>query len=208
MVTCHDCRRKEMAQVQDALKTNGYKQWMFKVPRPKQQQSTTPTGTRPKTNVGLPYMQGTSEALTRVFKAHGVGTYHRPINTIRSILVDPKDKTPDAQKCGLVYQVERPECPITYISETGRTLATRMKDHLNLRKPLTAVGEHCAHEPHKITKDSVKVLARDDVWLTRKVREAIEIKIGQPAMNLDQGYELPLSTMNFCCHVIVVKAIT
>ena len=84
--------------------------------------STTSTGTRPKTNVGLPYMQGTSEALTRVFKAHGVGTYHRPINTIRSILVHPKDKTPDAQKCGLVYQVECPKCPLTYIGKTGRML--------------------------------------------------------------------------------------
>ena len=106
------------------------------------------------------------------------------------------------------FQVECPECPLTYIGETGRTLATRMKDHLNLRNPLTAVGEHCAHEHHKITKDSVKGLAREDIWLKRKVREAIKIKIGQPAMNRDQGYELPPSTMNFCCHVIVVKAIT
>ena len=101
----------------------------------------------------------------------------------------------------------RPKC-LTYIGETGRTLATRMKDHLNLGKPLTAVGEHCLHEHHNITKDSVKVLARDDIWLKRKVREAIKIKIGQPAMNRDQGYELPPSTMNFCCHVIVGKAIT
>ena len=135
-----------------------------------------------------------------------MGTYHRPINTIQSILVHPKNKTPDAQRCGLVYQC--PECPLTYIGETGRTLATRMKDHLNLSNPLTLVGEHCAHEHHNITKDSVKVLAREDIWLKRKVREAIEIKIGQPAMNRDQGYELPQSTMNSCCHVIVVKAIT
>ena len=56
MVTRPDCRRKEMAHVQDVLKTNGYRQWMFKVPRPKQQQGTTPTGTRPKTIVGLPYI--------------------------------------------------------------------------------------------------------------------------------------------------------
>ena len=203
------CRRKEMAHVQDALKTNGYKQWMFKVPRPKQQQSTTSTGTMPKTTVGLPYMHGTSEALARVFKAHGVGTYHRPINTIRSILVHPKDKTPDAQKCGLVYQVECPECPLTYIGETDSMLATRMKDQLNLRNPLTAVGEHCTHEHHTITKDSVRVLVREDSWLKRKVREAIEIKIVQPAMNRDQGYELsPPSAMNFCGHVIVVKTVT
>ena len=96
-------------------------------------------------------------------------------NTIRSMLVHPKDKTPDAQKCGLVYQVECPECSLTYIGETGRMLATRMKDHLNLRNPLTAVGEHCAHEHHTITKDSVRVLAREDGWFKRKVREAIEI---------------------------------
>ena len=50
--------------------------------------------------------------------------------------------------------------------------------------------EHCAHKHHKITKDSINVLAREDVWLKRKVREAIEIKIGQPAMNRNQGYEL------------------
>ena len=54
--------------------------------------------------------------------------------------------------------------PPTYIGETGRTLATRMKDHLNLRNPLTAVAEHCAHKHHKITKDSVEVVAREDIY--------------------------------------------
>ena len=94
------------------------------------------------------------------------------------------------------------------IGETGRMLATRMKDHLNLRNPLTAVGEQCTHEHHTITKDSVKVLVREDSWLKRKVREAIEIKIVQPAMNRDQGYELPPSTMNFCCHVTALTTVT
>ena len=83
-----------------------------------------------------------------------------------------------------------------------------MKDHLNLRNPLTAVGEHCPHEHHNITKDSVRLLAREDIWLKRKVREAIKIKVGQPVMNRDQGYELLPSTMNYCYHVIVVKAVT
>ena len=92
-------------------------------------------------------------------------------------------------------------CPILI------SLAARVKDHLNLRNPLTAVAEHYAHEHHKITKDSVKLLAREDVWLKRKVREAIKIKVGQPAMNRDQGYELPppASTMNYCCHVITIN---
>ena len=78
-------------------------------------------------------------------------------------------------------------------------LATRMKDHLNLRNPLTAVGEHCAHEHYNITKESVIVLATEYIWLKRNVREAIEIKIGQPAMNRDHGYELLRQT----CAVIM-----
>ena len=62
---------------------------------------------------------------------------------------------------------------------------------------MTHNNEHCAHEHHKITKDSIKVLAREDIWLKRKVREAIKIEIGQPAMNRDEGYELPPSIMRF-----------
>ena len=79
--------------------------------------------------------------------------------------------------------------------------AMRTKDHLKLRDPLTAVGEHYAHEHQKITKDSVKVLAREGIWLKRKVREAIEINVRKPAMNRVQWYEIPRSTSNCCCHV-------
>ena len=42
-----------------------------------------------------------------------------------------------------------------------------MKDYLNLRNPLTAVGEHYVHEHHKIIKDSVRILAREDIWLEK-----------------------------------------
>ena len=68
MVNRPDCRRKEMAHIQDALKTNGYKQWMFKVPRPKQQQSTTSTTTRPKTNVG--HLRGTHTCVQSTWGGH------------------------------------------------------------------------------------------------------------------------------------------
>ena len=110
-------------------------------------------------------------------------------NTIRSILVYPKEKTPDAQKCGLVYQVECPECPPHIHGQTGRTLATRTKYHLNLRNPvLNSCGRTLCAQTPQITKDSVRVLDREEIRLKRKVREASEIKIGQAAMNRDQGY--------------------
>ena len=72
----------------------------LEVPRPKQQQSTTPTGTRPIINVGLPYMQGTSEALARVFKAHGWALSIVPLTPF-----DPSwyILRTEHLKCGLVY---------------------------------------------------------------------------------------------------------
>ena len=74
----------------------------------------------------MPYVQGISEKLTRIFKEHGVGTYHKPYNTIKSLLVHPKDKTPDMNKCGVVYEIACPECDEKYIGETARAMSTRL----------------------------------------------------------------------------------
>ena len=75
-----DCRRKEMAHLQDSLKTNEYKQWMFNVPKPKQQQSIT--STRRNINVGWH---------SHVCSKHMEWILGTLINTIRSILVYPKE---------------------------------------------------------------------------------------------------------------------
>ena len=37
----------------------------------------------------------------------------------------------------------------------------------------------------------VQVLAREEGWFKRKIREAIEIKTLQPTINRDQGFDLP-----------------
>ena len=90
--------------------TRAWRRAMLKTPRPNTAMGTKHGCSRsrgPSNNRALhrqgpglqlmlacrPYMQGTSEALTRVFKAHGLGTYHRPINTIRSMLVHPNLRT-------------------------------------------------------------------------------------------------------------------
>ena len=72
---------------------------------------------RARISIGLPYIHGTSEKLARISRAHDVGVYHRPINTIRSLLVHPKDKTPDLQKCGVVYQITCPQCQHLYVGK-------------------------------------------------------------------------------------------
>lgn len=58
-----------------------------------------------------------------------------PINTIRSILVHPKDKTPDTNKCGVIYKFSCPECTDIYVGETSRSLGTRVTEHSRLKPP-------------------------------------------------------------------------
>ena len=192
MVTKPEEKDAEVRHVKSALKANGYKEWAFKIPPPQNKSDTSRNtiGGQVRTSVGLPYIRGTSEKLARIFKNHGVGAYHNPFNTLCSILVHPKDKTPDHKKCGVVYEIQCPECPAQYLGETARTLETRMKDqldHLKQKSPRTAVGEH----EHHIKMDNVKVIAREDNMWRRKIRESIEIRTRHPAINRDQGYELP-----------------
>ena len=103
----------------------------------------------------------------------------------------PKDKTPDLNKCGVIYEIQCPECDKNYVGETARPLSTRVKEHLNPRAPLTAVGEHSQQEGHSIKEENVKIIGREEHMWRRKIQESIEIRTRQPTLNRDQGYELP-----------------
>ncbi|KAL9952791.1 hypothetical protein ACROYT_G040098 [Oculina patagonica] len=87
-------------------------------------------------SVGLPYVSGLSEHLSRVIRAQHIRTYHKPYNTLRSILVHPKDRTSTEKKTGVVYDITCNDCGEHYIGETARILwrrdwaNTRNKQHL------------------------------------------------------------------------------
>ena len=51
--------------------------------------------------------------------------------------------------------------------------------------------DHFREHGHVINKNNVEVLAREEGWFKRKIREAIEIKTLQPTINRDQGFDLP-----------------
>ena len=147
------------------------------------------TKTRPP-SIGLPYVQGLSERLSKTFRQHGVSVYHKPVNTLRSILVHPKDKTPKDKKCGDIYEITCDQDPAhVYIGETKRPLGKRFKEHTNLTIP-TGVGDHCNATGHSVSLDNTKVLTREPQWTKRKVKEAIYIKRNSPSMNREQGYQL------------------
>ena len=107
----------------------------------RRKENTTTETSRRQHAIGLPYISKLSEQVARIFKSYNIPVYHKPINTLRSLLVHPKDRTAKAEKCGVVYDIQ---CP-----ETARTLGTRIKEHLSCHQPLSAISEHKLNTGHQ-----------------------------------------------------------
>lgn len=188
-------KSQEIDHIHRVLKQNDFEPWMMNIPRKK---NFTPSKQQPNPNISsrslpiaLPYIRGLSEKLHRIFRQHGLSVYHKPYNTIRELLVNPKDKLDKLKKCGAIYEITCGGCEDIYIGETARPLKVRLKEHTRRTPPLTAVGEHCTNTGHNIPVQNVKVLDTEQLWLRRKVKEAILIKERHPVLNRDKGLELP-----------------
>ena len=191
LVTNEEDKKAEMEHVKTALRTNGYPEWMFAIPKKKDKNDKDKnkgTNTK-KPNIGLPYLRDISETLHRVFRKHGVNIYHKPYNSIRQQVTHVKDKTEKMKKCGVVYYIQCDKCSQDYVGETGRTLDTRMKEHLT--RTNSAIHEHCDHTGHNIVPANTKIIATEDVHIKRRVKEAIAIKQRRPSLNRDEGLDLP-----------------
>ncbi|XP_072037314.1 uncharacterized protein [Amphiura filiformis] len=92
-------KREEERKIKNALMDCGYPKWAFdrvkhqmeaktKEPKKSKKSDETPS----KGMVVIPYVEGLSEQLQRIFQKHKISTAMRPTNTLKSILVHPKDK--------------------------------------------------------------------------------------------------------------------
>ena len=77
---------------------------------------------RSKGLVILPYIKGITEGVSRIFRKHQIATAMKPRQTIRNILVHPKDKTDKLDKSEVVYKVPCKNCEEVYFGETGSKL--------------------------------------------------------------------------------------
>jgi len=53
----------------------------------------------------------------------------RPVKTLKSLLVHPKDKQEKEEITDCVYKIPCASCEKCYIGETGRKFGTRLKEH-------------------------------------------------------------------------------
>ena len=142
----------------------------------------------------LPYIKGLSERINTLCRKLNVQLVSTSKLTIRSLLVQVKNKVKYDQKNGVVYKVDC-ECGQTYIGETGRSMEVRMKEHRRAvlqDNKNNGIAVHANNTMHDIQWSSAEVLHSESHWYKRKVLESLYIndKHSSDKMNLDNGLKL------------------
>ena len=108
----------------------------------------------------------------------------------------PRIKFQGKNPSNVVYALQcNEECSDLYIGETKQPLHKCMSQH---RRATTsgqdsAVHLHLKEKGHSFDDHKVRILAREDRWFERGVKEAIHVKLERPSLNRGGGLRHHLS---------------
>ena len=111
--------------------------------------------------------------------------------TLKNILVSPKDKNAMANKNSVIYSYScwRVDCEEEYIGGSGRIFGDRFKEHLKAPSPIFG---HQSSSGHDTTMDSFKIIGREENSLARTIKLSMFIRVNNPTLNRNVGkYSLP-----------------
>ena len=85
-------------------------------------------------------------------------------------------------------------CGKSYIGETGRSLQKRLKEHRadikHERSRTSALADHSLKTKHHLRLEDAKIIAREEHYLRRKIREALKIIKHPDNINRDGRYKI------------------
>ena len=121
------------------------------------------------------YMKGLSESCKSICRKHGIDMHFRGVNTIKELLVHPKDRDNILQKSGVIYRYKcyRANCEDEYIGESGKTFTERFREHMRAPSP---IHNHFNITGHEVFLDNFGIVGREDQSMARTIREAMLIK--------------------------------
>ena len=142
--------------------------------------------------ISVPYFPGLSESFKKIFKYTPVQVCFKGVNTLKSILMHPKDRISNDQKKDLVYHWEckADGCNSSYIGETYRALGERVKEHS--KSTTSAILKHCKDFHHPLPSiDDFNIINKEPSQVTREAKEAIHIRRLDPSLNRNIGKNVP-----------------
>ena len=139
-----------------------------------------------KGHIVIPYTQGLCESIKKICGRYGIQTYFKGSNTIRNLLVSPKDKDTMVNKSGAIYwfQCGDLSCDDEYIEETSRTFGERYKERLKDPSP---IHQHSNHTGHPSSHNNFQIIGREGHSKARNIKESIFIRVNNPTLNRNMG---------------------
>ena len=166
-----------------AFRYNHYPKWMIK----QKGSNNSPTGglIDPETGsevkktvfISTPYFPALSESFKRLFRYTHVQVCFKGQNTIKSMLLHPKDKIDPSLKKDIVYQwsCTNPRCKSSYIGEISRSLCELVKER-SKEGSNSAKYQHCTTKGHPLPNvDQFKVIDQEKSQIACEAKEAIHI---------------------------------
>ena len=158
--------------------------------RPNKNKNHKNSNIKNKPYIVVPYMKGLSESCRNICRKHGIEMFFKGANTIRELLVHPKDKDNILKKSGVIYRYKcgRVGCEDEYIGESGRTFAERFREYIKSPSP---IHDHFNTTGQDVSLDNFSIVGREDQSMTRTIREAMLIRVNDPSLNRNIGkYQL------------------
>ena len=144
-----------------------------------------------KPHMVIPYYKGISESINKTCSKHGVQVYFKGGNTIKNLLVAPKDQDTFQKKSGVIYRYKcyRVECDEEYIGESSRTFGERFKEYLKTPSP---IYDHFNTTGHNVTTENLSIVGWEDQNLSILIKEVLFIWVNNPSLNRNIGkYHVP-----------------
>ena len=89
-----------------------------------------------------PYTKAFSESFKNIYNKHGTKVHFKGSNTIKNLLVAPKDKDSMIEESGVIYRYkyDRVECDEVCVGKSARPFGERLKEHLKALPPFMNIA--------------------------------------------------------------------
>jgi hypothetical protein len=141
----------------------------------------------------IPYVKGVSEKFKHIGNRYNIRTFFKTKHTLQTT------------QC--IFSIPC-ECGSSYIGETGRPLAVRLREHRhNLQQGLveeSKLAQHAYEEGHRVGWDDARVLEIESNSRYRKYKESAHMvyvsnPISQPSLDISPIW-IPLITVRLATH--------
>ena len=110
--------------------------------------------------VVVPYHQGLSERVKKTCSKYGVQVHFKGGQTIKSLLMAPKDNDPINSKSGVIYRYQCKEQGVE--KNTLENLAEPLQKGSEHQKPPSPIFDHCNTSGHNININKFTIVGRED----------------------------------------------